>query len=249
MNEKWILVTGASSGIGLVLSKKLLESGYHVILTARNVLSTKDELNIFPEEMYRLLTCDLSKTENIKGLAQEVLTKAGKISGLVHCAGITSVKPVSMVKKSELEQLFNLNVYSIFDLFKFFSKDKYCNQNSSFVMISSLSTEEGAVGRSAYAASKGALEGLLKPTAAELVKKGLRLNIVSPGIVKTPMTEAYLNKLPNEKKEEIIRSYPMGLGNPEDVANMIEFLLSEKSKWITGQKFIMDGGHLLFNNQ
>jgi len=113
------------------------------------------------------------------------------------------------------------------------------------VLVSSLSVHEGAKAHVAYAAAKGAVEGILKPAAAELVSKGIRLNEVVLGVVETEMARSWLDKLPPEQLKAITDGYPMGLGSPASVAKVIAFLLSPDSSWITGQTLICDGGHML----
>ena len=249
MNEKWIIVTGASRGIGLETSTTLLKNKYKVVLTSRRILDVEEAFSVFSNDSYKLIPCDLNDTEQIKQFSEKVNTEVGKISGLVHCAGSTKIKPLSLIKRKDIEDLFSLNVFSTFELIKQFSKKKnFVPGMCSFVLLSSIAAIESVPGRAIYASTKGSLNGMLKTTAAELLQKGIRLNIVSPGIVQSTMTENYLNKLPIENKKQLLESYPLGFGSPEDVSFLVEFLLSEKAKWITGQNFTIDGGHSLINS-
>ncbi len=244
MNKK-IIVTGASSGIGKRTAQMLMDEGYKVILTARNKENLMETIKDYPIELYEIIPWDLSDIDSLPQYAKEVNEKAGPISGLVHCAGIQITVPLHLINKKRLIDIFNINTFAAINLVGLFSKRKYYVENkASFILISSIAAHEGANGKSIYAASKGALEGFLYSAAAELMDKGIRMNIIVPGMIKTNMNEEFFKNLNKEQKENIKNNYPLGFGESEDIANMIMYLLSKKSKWITGQKFIIDGGHL-----
>ncbi len=246
MKNRWILVTGTSSGIGAATGKLLLENGYNVILTSRNSELIKEKFKSFDKDTYHIEPCDFSKIDRIKDYARAVNEKVGKIAGFVHCAGINKIIPIALAKGKNVHSLFEINTFAPIELIKNFSKKKmYLEQGCSFVLISSLAAHEGSIGNSIYAATKGALEGFLAPGAAELAKKNIRLNIVVPGFVKTSMTDTFLKRATKEQMENLEKQYPLGFGEPEQIANMIEFLVSEKSKWVTGQKYHIDGGHMI----
>jgi 3-oxoacyl-[acyl-carrier protein] reductase len=246
MKNKWIIVTGASSGIGEATARLLLQEGYKTVLTARDDEKIRSKFSSFDEDSYHIEPCDLSQIEKIKDYAKAVNEKVGRIHGLIHCAGINRVLPINVVKIDTVRSMFETNTFSAFELIKHFSKKKmYFEEGCSFVLISSLAAHEGSMGNAIYAATKGALEGFLAPGAAELVRKKIRLNIVVPGFVKTPMTESFLNKTTEEQENNLKMQYPLGFGEPSQIANMIEYLISDKSKWITGRKFFIDGGHMI----
>jgi len=250
--NKWIVVTGASSGIGKELSTMLLEQGYSVVLTARNRDTLEKvgcEESVSKTSNFQLIPWDLSELDSLKEYASIVHDKVGPINGFVHCAGIQKTIPMSLTKKKILNEVFTINTFSAMQLISFFSRKGFFQEfNTSFILISSLATHEGSIGQSIYAASKGSLEGYLSSAAAELIKKGIRLNIVIPGIVKTKMVENYILHLNHAQLSSIQNGYPLGFGNPIDIAYMIEYLLSKKSRWITGQSFVIDGGHLSRSN-
>jgi NAD(P)-dependent dehydrogenase (short-subunit alcohol dehydrogenase family) len=115
---------------------------------------------------------------------------------------------------------------------------------ASFVLISSLAAHEGVMGNSVYAASKAAIEGFVKSVAAELADRGIRINCLAPGVTETPMVAEYLKLLTEEQRKAHVSDYPLGIGQPSDIAYFAEYLISEKARWLTGQTFILDGGHL-----
>jgi NAD(P)-dependent dehydrogenase (short-subunit alcohol dehydrogenase family) len=150
-----------------------------------------------------------------------------------------------MSKPSLVAGLFAINTFAAMELVRCFSRRTAVDgQGASFVLVSSVAAHEGALGKAAYAASKGALEGFLRAAAAELLPRRVRLNAVVPGIVDTAMTHEFVDRMDVAQRAELERDYPLGIGKPEDVAELIAFLLSDRSEWISGQSFVIDGGHL-----
>ena len=244
-NKKWIVVTGASSGIGLQTAKQLLAEGYSVVATARNGQVLEEEFGAYAESCVTI-PWDLSDTDRVKEYTALVHEKVGAIHGLVHCAGIQKTLPIHMLKSSSLSELFKINTFSgILLASGFAKKGYYAEGETSFVFISSLAAHEGAYGKTAYAASKSALEGFVKSAAPELAEKGIRINAIAPGVVKTAMVEAHFRQLTEVQRNATAGEYPLGLGEPSDIANLLIFLLGSSSRWITGQTFIIDGGHIV----
>ena len=240
--KKRILVTGASSGIGESTARLLIDNGNMVVATSRN---EKRLLELYGDIVdVSVIPFDLSDPGLIDEYVKEVVSKAGPINGLVHCAGMDLLSPVYMTKASDIENVFKLNTFSAIKLVGAFSKKNMVEKPASFVLVSSLSAHEGASGRSVYAASKAALEGFTEAASPELSARGIRINCIAPGIVETHMSEGFLKALSGEQLDKISAEYPLGFGKPEDIAAFIEYLISEKSKWITGRTFILDGGHL-----
>ena len=243
--NRWIVVTGASSGIGRCTARTIIERGSKVVLTSRTDSKLKEAVKEYSEEKYVIIPWDLSELDSLSDYAKKVKETVGPISGFVHCAGIQKTMPLSLMKKQTIFDLFNLNAFSAMLLVSLFSKNGYFAESASFDLISSLAAREGALGKSIYAASKGAIEGFIPATASELALKGIRLNAVIPGIVKTEMVDDFFKNLSEEQKKAFEDSYPLGLGDPLDVANLIEYLLSDKAKWITGECYKIDGGHMI----
>lgn len=241
--KKWVVVTGASSGLGECTVGKLVEEGFSVVATARNEERLNFLYGMLPN--IEIIPWDLSEISKIKEYAKSVKAKTDSIYGLVHCAGSQVTLPVHMIKESKIKEIFDINTFSAMLLVSAFSKKGMAFEGTSFVLISSLAAHEGAFGKSIYAASKGALEGFIKSVAPELAEKNMRINAIAPGVVKTEMVERYFSQLTEEQRLATVNEYPLGLGHPEDIADMVIYLLGEKSKWITGQTIVIDGGHLV----
>lgn len=235
------IVTGASSGIGKSTAILLNELGATVVAIARN----KDRLNKmkakckYPENMH-LEIKDL--TENIEGLAlyvKELKNKYGKLSGLAYCAGITEVKPLQILDLITSKKLFDINYFApIFMAKGFADKRNNIGNGASAVFISSSAMLACNRSASVYSGSKAALAASIKSIARECAPYKIRFNCVSPSDIKTPMTMEYVDEFIKEREKR----YPMGLGEVDDVVNMIVYLLSDKSKWITAQNYVIDCG-------
>ncbi len=240
--EQIYIVTGASSGLGEGTALLLNELGATVIGIARNENRLKEMKAKckYPDNMH-IEVKDL--TEDIEGLPQyvkELKNKYGKFSGMAYCAGISNVKPVQLLEYFEIQNMFNVNYYApVFMAKGFVDRRNNIGKGASVVAISSIESKLNERGMLAYSSTKAALTAAYRCMAAELAQSGVRINVVSPSDIKTPMTMCFDAQNLREGREE---KYPMGFGEVEDVANFIVFLLSEKSKWITRQNYVIDCG-------
>lgn len=239
-----ILVTGATSGIGKSVVEKITELGGEVVLVGRSLdrlNAVVRELNI--EAKSEVLLYDLNEYKSIKEELKS-LSDSKKFTGFVNSAGIDITKPLKLTKPADFETLFNLNVIVPSQIIKELThKSIFNSDGGSIVMVGSVMGSLGQKGKVAYSAAKSAVNGFVKSTALELAVKKIRVNCVSPGIVKTPLTDDLFSKLSLEAQSEIEAMHPLGFGNPSDVASLIIFLLSDQAKWITGSNHYIDGGY------
>ncbi|MBO5738830.1 SDR family oxidoreductase [bacterium] len=240
--EQVYIVTGASSGLGEATALMLNERGATVIAIARNekrLLDVKSKCKN-PENMHIEIK-DL--VEDIEGLPQyvkELKEKYGKFSGMAYCAGISNIIPLRALDFAQLENTHKINFYAPIMLTKgIVDKRNNIGQGTSIVAISSIASKCSDKGHVAYSGSKAALCASLKSISKEVIANGIRVNCVLPSNIKTPMTAI------EEYEESQKNLYPLGFGEPNDVANMIVYLLSDKAKYISGQNYIIDSGGVL----
>ncbi len=243
MEDYCIVVTGAASGIGYAVAAKALSEGAKVAAVDLNADRLQERFD--QNENVKCISCDLTSSDGFQLLASEIKANFAGVSGFVHAAGIDMMAPLGMISADAMQKLYSIHVAFPVQFLGWMSKKPNHSIPSSAVLISSLSAHEGAKGHVAYASAKGGVEGILKPAAAELVAKGIRLNAVVLGIVETEMSQGWLYKLSSEQLTDLKKGYPLGLGRPDAVADAVWFLLSENARWISGQTLICDGGHTL----
>lgn len=242
---KSVIVTGASSGIGRECAIQCSKSGANVIMLGRNeerLLETLSFLN--PEIKAKYFTADLTDYPRVENIISELPEDFLPVSGLVNCAGISTTLPVKLVTPEKINDFFNINVTASFNLTRLVTKKGIISENGgSIIFLSSVMGVVGEVGKTIYSMTKGAIIAGTKSLALELAGKKIRINCISPGVVETPMSKNAVYSKDEEKLNKIKSLHPLGLGNPIDVANLIVFLLSDASRWITGSNIIIDGGY------
>lgn len=236
-----MLITGASSGIGRAMAIEL-SGRYRLILGGRDPGRLQETLRDCKlPERHLIWRHNLADVENIaSGLGEFLAEHEVTICAFVHCAGLLNVLPFRSLTSAMIIEAFHVNVFSAMEIIRAMTKKKINKQQlRAVVFISSIASKFGAKGFSVYSASKGALDALMKSLAVELAPD-VRVNSVLPGALHTPMTESMFDDPELVAKFE--RVYPLGIGQPLDVINAVEFLVSEKARWITGQQIIVDGG-------
>ncbi len=243
LQNKNIVITGASSGIGRECAIQCSVQGANVVLIGRNVEQLEVTISMLTGKNHIFIEKDISNFDDNSKVIKEIVSKLGKIDGFIHSAGIEMTIPLKVLKPNNYLDVFSINVIGGFDLAKTISKKKFVNDGASYIFISSVMSIVGQTGKIAYSASKGALVAGAKSMALELSSKNIRVNSVSPGLVKTNMSNELLDSLPEESRNNIEEMHPLGFGMPEDIANTCVFLLSDASKWITGTNLVIDGGY------
>lgn len=242
LKDRTYIITGAASGIGKTLSQTLSELGARLLL-----------IDINEEGLYKLqkslvtesetLILDLTQTDSIKSAIKAKVDTFVKLNGFVHCAGISYISPLKTVNTQKSEFLYKLNTYAAIELAKVCSnKQIYAGEHGAFVLISSVYGLVGSAANVVYAMSKGAIISITKALAIELVPKGIRVNCVAPGFVKTNMMDTVSGSFDDSYYRTLESLHPMGLGEARAIAEPIAFLLSDAARWITGAVLSVDGG-------
>lgn len=243
MKNRRVLITGASSGIGRETAFVLSKAGYELIIIGRDIDRTLDVFdNLYKEhgQNHDFIVQDLNIFKSFEDICSKI-TKP--IDGIVFSAGIVETVPIRFLSENILMRTIGTNFISPILFFNQLYNKKLILNGSSVVFLSSIGGNIiGDKGNGAYAASKGAISAISKVMAVEFSKQSIRFNCVLPGMVKTNMTQ---NSLASVSKEQLLNNekmYPLGYGEPNQIAYLIEFLISTKSNWITGVDYIIDGG-------
>lgn len=238
-------ITGATRGIGRQIAITLAKEGYDIALNYRR---ENEELeNVKKEVEKQQVRCiaikgDVSHFEDCERLVKQVIEEFGKIDVLVNNAGITKDMLFMRMNKEDFEQVIAVNLVGTFNVTKNVIRHMLKARCGRIVNISSVVGISGNTGQTNYAASKAGIIGFTKSLAKEVASRGILVNAVAPGFIETSMTEV----LKEEVKEEIAKSIPLKrMGTAQDVANVVKFLVSEDSAYMTGQVIQVDGGMLM----
>lgn len=238
LEDKRILVTGASSGIGQATAIECSRLGALVVLVGRNQTALDETLSMMDGEGHQIVVSDLTKQEDVEKLVIDLPL----IDGIVLCAGKSSITPLQFAKREKLDDIFSINLFSPIEMMRLMLKGKKIKQPASVVFVSSVGgTRVFNAGNSVYGASKAAFSSIMKYYAIELANKKIRVNAVNPGMTVTKMIQS--GTFTDEERNKDIQLYPLKrYGIPIEIALSITFLLSDASSWITGHELIIDGG-------
>jgi NAD(P)-dependent dehydrogenase (short-subunit alcohol dehydrogenase family) len=246
LQTKLIIVTGASSGIGQQCAITCSQMGATVILFGRNQARLDETLARMSEpETHTSYAIDLVEYDKIADSVSDIVRKKGRIDGIIHCAGISTTLPLNAVSHQKMLLYLQTNVIGAVNLTRHVIKPLHFSEGGgSIIYMASVMGEVGEIGKTLYSMTKGALIAATKSMSVELAPRKIRVNCISPGVVKTPMSENAVYSRDEASLDRVRALHPLGLGTPEDVANACVFLLSDASRWITGTNMIVDGGYL-----
>lgn len=243
--SKIAFITGGTRGIGRQIAITLAKAGMDIVVNYRteneDLAVTKREI----ESQGVKCLCvqgDVSNFEDCERMTKEIIEECGQIDVLVNNAGITKDMLLMRMKKEDFEDVINVNLVGTFNVTKNVIQYMMKQRSGRIINISSVVGVSGNAGQTNYSASKAGIIGFTKSLAKEVASRNIAVNAVAPGFIETKMTDI----LKDEIKEEISKTIPLKrMGSPEDVANVVEFLASEKSSYITGQVINVDGGMLM----
>lgn len=239
LQNRTILVTGASSGIGRTTAIECSMMGAHVIITGRNQVridEVKHELN---GTGHLGVIADLTQEDQLMNLVDQLPI----VDGVVLCAGQGTVVPFKMADRKKINPIFEINYFAPVELLRLLIKKKKLANESSVVFVSSIGGVESiTIGNSIYGASKAAFNSAMRFCALELAPKKIRVNSVCPGMVNTSLIKG--GAVSDEQHQADMLKYPLKrYGEPEDIAHGIVYLLSAASSWVTGHSLVIDGGY------
>ena len=238
LKKKNIIVTGASGGIGNSIIKKLSEAGANILASGTRIEKLEELKKNF--EGLKILKFDISQSDKIEEFIENATNElGGSLDGIVNNAGITQDNLAIRMSLDEWQKVININLTSTFLMSKFAIKKMLKNKSGKIVNITSVVGHTGNIGQANYTASKAGIVAMSKSLAIEYAKKNININCISPGFIKTAMTD----KIDEKFKETIISKIPSArLGEPEDIANAVLFLSSDQSNYINGETIHVNGG-------
>jgi NAD(P)-dependent dehydrogenase (short-subunit alcohol dehydrogenase family) len=233
------LVTGGTRGIGLAITRALRREGARVIAVGK----AKDQIDLFRKEFSEdpLASAEHADVRD-RGALEALRDRVGGLDILVPNAGVNTRVPALELEDAPLREMFDTNLYGIFITCQVFGPLLFARPGGRVVVTSSLAAMHGMNLRAAYAATKAGISGLVRSLAVEWGPKGVTVNAVGPGIIKTSLTTAYMDQFPERVTATIEHTPLRRLGEPEDVADVVAFLASDGARFITGQTIYVDGG-------
>ncbi|AHM56488.1 3-oxoacyl-[acyl-carrier-protein] reductase FabG [Peptoclostridium acidaminophilum DSM 3953] len=245
LKGKVAVVTGGSRGIGSAIALKLAAAGADIAI---NYSGSEDRARLLKEEIEKMGAraiigkADVSSTEDVKAFFELVMNEFGRIDVLVNNAGITKDALIIKMNEEDWDSVINVNLKGVFNCTKAVTRQMMKQRCGKIINISSIVGIAGNAGQGNYCASKAGVIGFTKAMARELASRNINVNAVAPGFIATDMTDV----LKDDVKESMLKSIPLGkFGEPDDVANLVLFLASDMSNYITGQVMNVDGGFVM----
>lgn len=240
IKDSYILITGATSDIGFAIANNQAKN-HNLILHGRDIkLLKKIESQIIIKKKIILWLYDLNNVDSIcVDLNKFIENEMINVVGFIHVAATIKILPIKSFKLEYSSKIFNVNFFSAFEIIRALLVKSNRDYFKNIILISAYFSKFGNKGNSIYAATKGALDSLIKSLAVELAPK-VRVNSILPGAIRTKMTKHLFED--ENHIADLQRKYLLGEGSAQDISNMVEFLLSNKASWITGQNIFVDGG-------
>lgn len=226
-------VSGITSGIGKETAEAIISKGGNVYSITRDKIDIQDKI--------KTVELNLKDVEKIEASLNFLLDEI-KLDGIVLCAGIEKTIPIRQTTFDQIYEIFKINFFSNYEIIRVLHRKKNLNNNSAIVLVTSIMAEFGTPGKTAYSASKSAINGLVKSLALELAPRNIRVNAVAPAMVKTRMGLNLIESLTEENLNNLEKSHPLGFAEPSQISDLINFLISDNSSNITGQILNIDGG-------
>lgn len=244
LSGKHILIAGASSGIGRQTAITLSGVGARLTLVARREEQLKDVIAEADGSGHSYYCADLTQLGNMEALIKRIVQERGAVDGFVYSVGISKTMPLKLASPEKVQDMFNVNLFPFFELVRQICKKGRYNDHLRIVGVSSIASVRGNKAQEMYAMTKAAMDASVRCLAQELAEKGICLNTVAPSMIATAMYEKHLTNFGAESEavQDMLKRQYLGVGQTEDVANAIAFLISPAARFITGVMLPVDGG-------
>jgi NAD(P)-dependent dehydrogenase (short-subunit alcohol dehydrogenase family) len=245
--DRWVMVSGASSGIGRAISVRLVAQGARVVLIGRDLDRLGQTAQLAgPAERTLICPLDLADLQGIAPAVRALVETTGRLYGLCHSAGLSLTLPLAATRPDRVRALMDVNFLAGLELSRALAeRAALAERGGSVLWISSVYAHVGAPGQIGYCATKGAIAAAVRAMALELAPRQVRVNSVSPGLVRSEMTSTTGSRMSAEQWARIEAMHPLGVGSVQDVARAASFLLDPLNAWITGADLVIDGGYSL----
>lgn len=244
IKDKFIVITGASSGIGRQCAVDCSKMGAKVALFGRDIVRLNETLSLMDGSDHKCFSVNLTNSECIPSAITEVVATMGRIDGVVNCAGTSGVYPLKAMSIKRMEEFVRTNVFSALEFTRECVKKKHFNpEGGSVIFLSSVMGIVGEKGKSLYSLTKGALISAARALACEYADKRVRFNCISPGAILTPINAKLPYMVDIDARAQLESQHLLGIGETSDISNGVIYLLSDASRWVTGQNLIIDGGY------
>ena len=251
LSRKISVVTGGTSGIGLEIARTFCMHGSKTAIIGRDMdkgksAETDINKNCSGKDFCLFYRCDVGNAEDVKKTCQDILSRFGRVDILVLNASTEFTESINEITLENWQEIMDVNVSGVFYFIRYLVDSMIENNKGNIIIIGSVASYTGAGGGMHYSTSKAAVKGIAARFNYELLSKGIRANVISPGVIDTPMLR---KKYPdNEETNKMLASQvPLGrIGKPSDIANLALFLASDMSEYICGQDIIVDGGRMLY---
>lgn len=242
--SRWVVVSGASSGLGKAIAAQLGRCGARVVLLGRNETRLEETASMLPAGSARVVVQDLSVISAIGPLVRSLREELGPLYGLCHSCGVVETRPLASFQAGSFSQMMEVNVTAGLELARALCRqDVIETGGGALLFLASIYGWVGMPGQLAYSATKGAMLAAARVLAVELARRRIRVNTLSPGLVHTPLSDGALKALSPAQVRALESAYPLGVGSPEDVARCAAFLLAPQNGWLTGTDLVVDGGY------
>lgn len=248
LKDKKALITGGSAGIGEAIALKFVQEGASVAILGTNserlqkVHDSMESMRVSSDQKFIALVSNVSSKESVETTIEQVLSSLGGVDILVNNAGITRDGLLMKMKEEDWDSVIDTNLKSVYNLCSSLIRPMMKARSGKIINISSVVGLTGNPGQTNYAASKAGMIGFTKALAQEVASRGIQVNCIAPGYIKTKMTDA----LTTEQQQVVLNKVPLGrMGNPEDIADAACFLASKMSDYVTGQTLVVDGGMVM----